>query len=329
MSTSGDTARPPSAIAEASSIRERLLHAIAANRIPGFHFPGHFLDVRWPTIAQDRAVLELPAGAHVRDAQGAIDRTVLTVLADSAVGTAARLTIAAGARLATVHLHLQFTGVQAIDDVTAEAVPRGPGGGSDAKSWLGAATLIAAGRPVCYASGDFMHLDPPPGVRLAPLPWQRHEALGLEALDDERLTEAERAVLCACNDAQARVTRNVSFIECFWGGERAGTADAGEGAQRLLAVGPHVANRVGHVQGGILLGIATATACDAVPESMSLTNVSAWYLRPGRGDMLTVRSRVVHAGRTTAVARTQVTCPDGSVALEAVTQHVVYGTRTQ
>jgi len=304
----------------ASDIRARVLRAIAANRTAGFHFAGHFLDVQWPVVAADRAVITLADGPHVRDGQGAVDRTALVLLADLVVGTAARLGVVAGARLATVHLHLQFTGVPARGDLVAEAFPRGPGAGTGASSWLGAGTIGASGRTVCYADGEFHHLRPPPGVMLAPLPWQR-DAVEVALPDEATLTPSERSVLAAADDARARAGRETTFIEHFWGGERQAAPHSGQ-AQRRLAIGPHVGNRVGHVQGGITLGVAVATACDAAPATMTLSSVSAWYLRPGQGDALRVRTEVVYAGRTTAMVRTQAVGADDAVALEAVTQHV-------
>jgi acyl-coenzyme A thioesterase PaaI-like protein len=75
------------------------------------------------------------------------------------------------------------------------------------------------------------------------------------------------------------------------------------------------------VQGGILLGVAVATAAEAAPAHMQLSNVSAWYVSPARGSALGARSRVLHAGRNTAVVRTQVRS-EGRVAVEVMTQHV-------
>jgi len=319
---------PPLYGPDATHIRIRVERAIAANRIPGFHFPGHLLAFRWPAFARDRAVIELPDGPHVRNAAGEIDRTVLAVVADTAVSTATRHAVAEGARLATIHLHMQFTAAPVRGDIVAEATPRGAGAGTGVASWLGAATLKACGEPVCYVTGEFLHLEPPPGVKLAPLPWQRSESDATGPIDEDRLTESERAVLAAADLALERASPETPFIEQLWGGEREPAPKDEEGARRRLAIGPHVGNRVGHVQGGILLGIAMATACDAAPASMSLANVSAWYVRPGRGDSLVVRSRAVHVGRMTAMVQTQVTCTDGSVALEVVTQHVLRNERS-
>ena len=110
-----------------------------------------------------------------------------------------------------------------------------------------------------------------------------------------------------------------AFIQHFWGGLPLRTKD---GARTRFAVGPHLGNRVGHVQGGISVGIAARTACVAAPAHMLLSNIAAWYISPGRGKALTVRSRVVHAGKTIAVVRTEVKTDTGARVLEVVTHHV-------
>jgi len=56
---------------------------------------------------------------------------------------------------------------------------------------------------------------------------------------------------------------------------------------------------------------------------MMLSNASAWYISPGCGASLVVRSHVMHTGRTIAVVRTEIKAAGGERVLEAVTQHVV------
>ena len=55
---------------------------------------------------------------------------------------------------------------------------------------------------------------------------------------------------------------------------------------------------------------------------MLLSNASAWYIGPGRGRALSVKSRVVHAGRTIAVVRTEIKTAAGERVLEVVSHHV-------
>ncbi len=86
-------------------------------------------------------------------------------------------------------------------------------------------------------------------------------------------------------------------------------------------MGPHLANRVGHVQGGILTGMAAETGRCAVPNHPVLSNLSAWFTGPGAGGVLLARSTVVHAGRSLAVVRTEITGAGGARVLEATSAH--------
>lgn len=89
----------------------------------------------------------------------------------------------------------------------------------------------------------------------------------------------------------------------------------------MVKNGPHIGNRVGHVQGGLLLGLAATTACGALPYSWALTGISAWYTSPGEGRTLKARSKILHHGRITSVVRTQITGKNNRRVLEVVTTH--------
>jgi len=312
--------RPATAIhPDAQAIRARVLRGIAGNRVAGLHFPGYFLDFQWQEVAGETARMTLADGPHCRDASGEIDIAALAILADTALATTARLKVAPGVRLATIHLQLQFTGAPATGDISAAARLLGFSAGAALRQSLSSATLSANGTAVCHASGEFGVLDPPPGVTLAPLPWQHVEAPAPAPVDAGVLAAHERAILKACDAALAKASPQASFIRHFWGGVPQRTAN---GASNRVIIGPHLGNRVGHVQGGILFGIAAASAGAAAPATMMLSNVSAWYISPGHGRALAVKSRVVHAGRTVAVIRTEIKTTAGERVLEAVTHHV-------
>ena len=89
----------------AAAIRAQVLRGIAGNRTPGLHFPGYFLDLTWPHLADDRARVAIADGAHCRDADGTVDVSVLALLADSALATAARTHRARRAACDLVHAH--------------------------------------------------------------------------------------------------------------------------------------------------------------------------------------------------------------------------------
>jgi acyl-coenzyme A thioesterase PaaI-like protein len=88
-----------------------------------------------------------------------------------------------------------------------------------------------------------------------------------------------------------------------------------------VKLGPQHANRVGHVQGGLLLGLAAITARTAAPKHPQLSGISAWYISPGQGRALKITSKRFHDGRSFAAVRTEVRNADGSRVLEVVSHH--------
>ena len=311
--------RSDSASSIDQNIRARVLQGIAGNRIAGVHFPGHFLGVDWQKVTADATRVVLADGPHCRDANGSVNVAAVGVLADSALAAPGRIGTTPGARLATIHMQLQFTGSPMTSGLYAESRLLGRSEGALRQQSLSAATIYASGKPVCHASGEFVLLDPPPGVTLAPMPWERTEPLAIAPVDVGNLDPREQAILKACDAALAKASPQASFIQHFWAGVPHRNA---QGASNRVAIGPHIGNRVGHVQGGILLGLAAVNACAAAPVTMMMSNVSAWYISPGRGAALRIRSRVVHTGRTLAVVRTEIKTVDNERVLEAVSPHV-------
>ncbi|HEX6794567.1 MAG TPA: acyl-CoA thioesterase domain-containing protein [Casimicrobiaceae bacterium] len=307
---------PTTEIDDQPSMRERVLRAIAAHRTPGYHFPGHLLGVRWPEVGPGHARLVLPLAPHVVDIDGSLDLVALAVFADMALGTAARVRDAHHERQATLELQLQLTGVAARDGVSATARPRDGSGESNDYS-LTEATFEAGGNPVAYALGKFARLRAPDGVVLAPLPWQREQVASHAPLDEKHLHPDERNVLERCSAALDRTDEPESLVRRLWGGE--GVADR---SARRLAIGMHATNRVGHVQGGVLVALAATSATDVAPEGMQLSSVSAWFLRPGVTDLV-ARSSIVHRGRQTMLVQTDVSGGDGARVLHAIAQFVV------
>jgi acyl-coenzyme A thioesterase PaaI-like protein len=68
-------------------------------------------------------------------------------------------------------------------------------------------------------------------------------------------------------------------------------------------------------------GTAARVAKAALPGNMRVLNISAWFVRPGLGPRLNVRSNVVQQGRDLAVVRTQILGASGKLVLETTSQH--------
>jgi len=305
-------------LTEDKFIRRQVQVALAANRMPGYHFPGYLLGCHWPRIGQKDLDAVLPDGPQGRNVDGTANLAGFCILLDVALATAARLEVERGARQATVHLHAQFTGVPLRGELRAHASLDGYTTGSPARQSMVHGTVYAGDAPVCHASGTFIQLPPPPGVTLAPLPWQQDEAAAPAALRPDDLKPNEKAILKACDYSLRRADRQRAFIEHLWGALPVPTA---AGSRCTVKLGPQHANRVGHVQGGLLLGLAAITARAAAPKHPQLSGISAWYISPGQGRALKITSKRFHDGRSFAAVRTEVRNAGGSRVLEVVSHH--------
>jgi len=301
----------------------QVLRGIALNREPGLHFPGNFLEISFERVATVETRLTLEPGPHCVDADGQANLGVLALFADLALASSIRAGLDPATRLATVSMNLQFTGAPA--EGTLEAVSAFEGFFSDGAGQQGLSRVAigARTRQICFGSGAFMVLKPPQGVTLHPVPQRRRGGAPAPAVAAGDLTGDERGVLRRAEKSLATAgPAAASFIARFWGYE---PRPAAGGASARMKNGPHIGNRVGHAQGGIMLGLAAATARAALPRGWGLSSVSAWYVSPGEGATLRARSRVIHHGRLTSVIRTEITGQSGRRVLEVMTTHARRG----
>lgn len=296
----------------------RVAHALRVNRAAKLNFPGIFMGLSGRQVDDESIDLEFEDGAWSRDGRGEVNWPALGVLLDIALGSVTRLKSPVTQRPATVQLQVQMTGVPADGHVVAHGRFVEHSERTGVKQALTAGTLTCGDRVVAHASGAFLMLDLPEGVTQAREPWLR-EGLMDEVDTNAELDDAEREAIRRCSLAERAATAEHPFVERFW----CGVPKRGDGKSRLdVPVTPHLGNRVGHVHGGILLGMAVQVAGAAVPDSMMLSNVSAWFIRPGEGPRVKVRSKVVQQGRTLAVVRTQIVNDNGRLVLDVTSQHI-------
>lgn len=299
------------------AIRDQVLRGISLNREPGYHFVGNFLDISFDHIAVRDSRLSMDSAPHCVEAGGQINLGAFAVFADLALAATVRANVSPETRLATVCMNLHFTGAPVTGRLEAASAFESFFAGAAGQQGLSRVRIAADGEQVCIGNGSFMVLKPPKGVALHPMP-QRRRGDSIEARAGG-LQREEKKILQLAESAIASVTAHGgSFIRRFWGYEPHAVAG---GASSWVRNGPHIANRVGHVQGGILLGLAADTACAALPASWALTGVSAWYISPGEGRTLKAKSKLLHHGRLTAVVRTQITGKNNRRVLEVVTTH--------
>lgn len=288
-----------------AAIRNQVLRGIALNREPGYHFAGNFLDLSYDHVGTDGTALSLDVAPYCAEADGQLNVSAMAILADLVMAAAVRAGLASHVRLATVTMNLQLTGAPRSGRLTGRGTMHGFVQGATGRQGASAVEIRNAAGLVCTGSGTFMVLKPPKGVELHPVPLRRRGENPTPEIPGSRLRPDEKKILVAADAALASArTHGGAFIRHFWGVQARHAAGS---AQSTVKNGPHIGNRVGHVQGGILLGLAAENAMAALTPHWALTGISAWYISPGEGRALKIRSKIVHHGRLVAVVRTQVT----------------------
>ncbi len=286
-------------------IRTQLLRGIALNREPGYHFAGNFLDLSYDHVGTDYTALSVDVAPHCAEADGQLNLSGLAILADLVMAAAVRAGLEPHTRLATVTMNLQFTGAPRTGRLAGRGAMHGFVQGATGRQGVSEVSISNEAGLVCTGTGTFMMLKPPKGVELHPVPHRRRGENPTPEIPGGRLRPDEKKVLAAADAAIASVhEQGGAFIHRFWGVQ---AKHATGSAQSTVKNGPHIGNRVGHVQGGILLGLAAENALAALTPHWALTAISAWYISPGEGRSLKIKSTVVHHGRLIAVVRTQVT----------------------
>ncbi len=300
-------------------ILRRVLHAIHLGREQGFHFPGNFLAVSFDHVAPAGSVTTLK-GVPAR-ADGSVDPVALNVLADLGLAASVRAALQRETRLATVNLQLQLTGAACDGPLRAVSHFHGFLRDTTGQQAIASVSVRSGEREIALGSGTFMVLDLPPGTR-APvlraidLPADADWA-GITLPEPGALDDSDAAIYDQALKA-LRAGGMENFSEAFWGLR---TRPSAQGATGTLRNGAHLGNRVGHVQGGVLMAFAQATALAALPGAWPVSSLTACFVSPGEGEQLRARARIAHRGRTTAVVRTEITGAARRRVLEVLTTH--------
>ena len=303
-----------------TDLLHRTLVALALDRTPGFNYSCNLLGVRFPVKSPERVEVVMDHGPYCEDDDGQVDLGAVSMMADVAMGSVVRANLAPEQRLATVSLSLQFTGVPLVGPITGVGEFSNFAVGVDSRQGLVRCTLVAQGKTALFGSGAFMVMQPPPGRVMHPVVDAVHA--GREPLRPEELEGHEPELLARSGRALQAAGGERNFLKHFWGMLPRRTAD---GAECRTSNGPHLGNRVGHMQGGLQVGMALVTAAAALPATWQISAVSAWFLRPGEGEEIIASACVEHRGRNTAVVRTVLKNQNDVRFLEAVSTHLRRG----
>jgi acyl-coenzyme A thioesterase PaaI-like protein len=311
------TLTPGASPSTLAPVLQRALRAIRRGREHGFHFPGNFLAISFDRVDVANSLVSMQGDCGRKD--GGVDGTALGIFADLALAASVRAALPNDTRLATVNMQLQLTGAPCQGPLTAESSFHGYIHGAAGRQAISRVTLYGGGQEIALGTATFMVLDLPPGT---PIPFLAPVDPGMDQSPllnpDTDLRKDERTLYDHVRMALADSGAGGDFADLLWGFR---TRPHKDGASGTLANGAHIANRVGHVQGGVLLGFAQATARAALPTDWTLSSVTATYVSPGEGSELKAEAQVVHRGRTTAVTRVAVATEEGRRVLEVLATH--------
>lgn len=293
--------------------------AIALNRTPGYHFNGNFFDFVYDQASAAHSVVHIDPEPQNIDREQSVHLILLAVLADMGLATGIRFGLDNQTRLATVSLSLQLTGARASGRVIAKSDTQGHLVGAKGSQGVSLTRITSGDTLLATGSGAFMILPVPNGASLPPVPWVQQTAPADPPLDMQSLTEDEQWILARVkNTIQHCATTDDEFVTQFLNFH---PYQQERGAYCEVLNGPHIANRVGHVQGGVILALGMVTANAALGNEWMLSGVTATYISPGEGDAIHAQSKIVHQGRMTAVVQTSIYNKTGRQALEVLSTH--------
>ena len=306
---------------DADDIRNRALIALGRNRVPGYNFAGLFLGLECRRYDTGGVAFDLPAGPHCADAQGTMAPAAVLFFADMVLAAAIRAYVDPRQRTATLMLRLDFTGAPALGALTAEGRSDGFKSGTALPEAMATGSVLASGVEIVRMSGNWAAPPTPEGRTLNPLPWESGERPEYPVVSRADLDPMEKDVMRRIERALRTAARGPEgFLPHLWA---PAVRLAPGGAASRIPLGMHMGNRVGHVQGGLTMHVALATAKAAVPQHPVLKGASAWYLSPGQGKALSTRSTVLQSGRNIAVVRTEVFAPGRKLVLEVISNHAI------
>ena len=318
------SARKKRATVARPAVIEHVARAVAASRRPGLYFPGYFLGLHTHRLDEKGVSISIAEGAHCTNADGTMNIGAIAVVTDLALGGAMRVHFGQAIRMATLNMQLNFTGIPARGEIRADTRFDGLLRGISSTQGRVSGEVYAGKELLIRATASFGTPPAPPGAQLTDVPWfELHKAQSVESIPEAHLHKREQDIMRRAKAALRAAEKDSgrhghAFIEHFWSQLPRKTRD---GAVCTVPLALHNGNRVGHAQGGVLFSMAVSTAMTALPTASVLSSASAWYIRPGTGHKLKVRSRILQHGRTMGVVLTEVTDAEGHRVLEAMTTH--------
>lgn len=297
---------------------QRVLQALHAARVPGWMFPAHFLDVFFSAeVSSQGACAQMQIGPHCLSGGGTVSKAAVALLADVTMAAAVRGYAGRNVRIATMSMRLSFAALPAEGTLSSAARVRMMSANLALPTAVVTVEITDAQGQLC-SSGEatFAVLENRSGVAAHPLPTCSTLTGSLRC---EALTEDESQILARAQACEAASADDRSFLEQFWSllpapDKHVCTAGA---TSWPVAVSGYNSNRVGHLQGGVLMGLLSSACVCAVGQGLELVDISVQYQAPVQGDLVQLKASPARVGRNAAFVHACVESADGRVLVSA------------
>jgi len=283
---------------DVSALRERVIGAMLANRHPGWHFPGHFLGIRYDQVSDRDTRLSCASRPEFLTEEGRLDFAVVAVVCDLALAACTRSRFGLSNRLATLNLSIYLHGHLGHADIQARS--RLLSQDSPLHSAMAYADVFSGEELQASAVANFLAIPGDKPLNATPVPQDRPFGPGA-AQPLPELTEDEGLILRRADAAAAGGLPG--FIRRLW---RCDYERNSTGVEGRFDTGSHAGNRAGHTQGGLMAGLAAGAAVDAAGEGYRISALHTNYLRPGSSAQLRILGACHHKGSTTASATVEI-----------------------
>ncbi|KAA9163310.1 PaaI family thioesterase [Amycolatopsis acidicola] len=271
--------------------------ALGSVRNGASHFYANFGGLSYDEIGDGRSAVLVAASPQALTEDGEFAEGIVAMMFDLALAAAVRSVVGKERRFPTVSLKIEYLRhpVRAEKLVCRAATAHRIGDLAAADARL----ETEDGRLVALATGRFLLLRPKPGTGFPLYPWESDPPRVLDFGDLSPLEREIRSFLLA--DIERWTTTSGVHRQIH----RIDVAGSDGRAEARQPVGPHLANRNGNVQGGILTGLlgeACAHAARTSDPELSLVSLQSTFLRPGMlsGSALAAKASTVFTGRRLA-----------------------------
>jgi len=296
----------------------RVLKALSLQRDAPWHLPGYYLGITYDSVDHHRAMLSMDLESNL-NVHGQPLPVALCILADVALAASIRGEVGFETRLATISDKLTFTGQHATQRLVANSRGRFQSDDNAIAIRNSGVTILSGETEICFAEGSFAVLERPADRPVQSQPdhhsWEQIDLLAVNDLSVQENDTYQRALQALADRANDKTQpEKTTFTETFWG---LTPTSEGHAATCEIQCGLHIGNRVGHVQGGVLLGLAINTSLATVRDGWRMLEINALFIRPGTEGVLTATSQIVNAGRNLAHVLCEIRTATGRLVLQA------------